>query len=253
MTDEQDKKRGYTMSEKALEQRRAASQAAVDQGAHTGPLTEEGKAASSRNAWKHGEYSQATAMWKELGAIGAVGTPCRSTCPKHPDQNPQHPCTLVLDGLTKPGGDCLDRSVYVQAFDDIMENLHTGKLEAVHGMLASQVANLVEVLNMLRSAIHENGVLIDKPLTNKSGEIIGHVKVINPAIDRFNKMANDAGFSLPELMATPRQVKKHEAKEKETRTLQDMMHGVLTRFGGQPGGRTYDQDPEGVDADEDVE
>lgn len=251
---EPDKKRGYTMSEKALEQRRAASQAAVDQGAHTGPVTEAGKAASSRNAWRTGEYSVATQMWKEIGAIGAAGKPCRSTCPKHPSQNPEHPCTLVLDGLTEPGKDCLDRAIYVQAFDDIMENLHTGNLESVHGMLAANVATVIEVLQMLRNEIHERGVLLVKPLTNKQGEKIGEIDYINPAIDRFNKMANDLGFSLPELMATPRQVKKHEAKEKESRTLQDMMHGVLTRFGGQPGGRTYDGEGEEVaDDGEDVD
>lgn len=59
-------KRHYTMSEAALAQRRNNLPAAA--AAATGPLTEEGKAASSRNAWVHGRCSAVNRAQFGLGA-----------------------------------------------------------------------------------------------------------------------------------------------------------------------------------------
>ena len=69
-------RRKYTMSQKALEQRRAAQPAAVQAGTlagkSTGPITEAGKAASCRNGWKHGRYSLANQQRFGLGATSLV-------------------------------------------------------------------------------------------------------------------------------------------------------------------------------------
>jgi len=69
-------KRSYTLTESALEARRKNSKKS------TGPKTEKGKAASSKNSWKHGLFAQ--------GYIQNKVKPCKSTCP-------QYPCELVKD------------------------------------------------------------------------------------------------------------------------------------------------------------
>lgn len=194
-----------TMTPAAIEQRRAA--AALS----TGPVTEDGKIASSRNGWKTGEYSQIARgeLWQELG-LGAMARPCKTTCDKYP-------CSLVNEGVTQPGADCMDKQVFVEAFDVLMHTLQTGNVQFVHGLLASQVAGALEVLQQVRNSILHNGVLIFKPYITKDGkaavdprdkdQLLGSLEP-NPLLGSFGTLLDKMGISLPELMATPRSVSK---------------------------------------------
>src|SRR5678815_1606287 len=111
-------KRPYTVSDAVLRQRRENQAKATEASRElsTGPKTEEGKAAVSRNGWKHGRYSAINRAHFGVGATSMAklfGKPCRTTCPYHPE-NPERtemPCSLVLDGLTHAGGSCLDKTV----------------------------------------------------------------------------------------------------------------------------------------------
>lgn len=218
-------KRAYTLSAVALAQRRAAAARS------TGPITEEGKAASSRNAWKHGEYSAVNQTMLEASMVGHFGKPCRTTCPKHPEQNPEHPCSLVLDGLTKAGGDCLDKTVYVEAFEAIMESLSSEKLESMHGLLAAQAAGVMEVIQQIREEIGERGVLIEQKIYSKDGDEVGHKLVANPALVHFNKMVENFGINLPQLLATPAARKRVADPENIGDPVADMFAAVLNRGG----------------------
>lgn len=218
-------KRKYTMSDAALAQRREASKLGAE--AATGPISDEGKAASSRNAWKHGLRSRAPSMWRDATVVGMFGRPCRTTCL-------QYPCSLVNEGITKAGGDCLDKTVYVEAFDSILRVVQSGDVSHGHEMLAASLAGAMEVLQQLRAELADNGVVIQMPMVNKQGEIIGHKPEINPAMFHYSKLLTDLGISLPELMATPRAVEKREDAESAADAVQDLFTRALSRANGKP-------------------
>lgn len=237
--------RSKTMTEAAIRQRQEAAEHS------TGPVTEEGKIASSRNAWKTGEYAAVSRheLWKELG-IGVLLRPCKSTCSKYP-------CSMVEDGLTQPGGDCLDKQVYVEAFDAIMATLHSGEVQNMHGLLASQVANAVNLLQQVWDHVNEHGVMIEKPIIDKKGNVVTDkdgepytMMVRNPMMNDVPKLLDKMGINLPELMATPRAVQKAQDDEDAVGAV----HELIGRLGRASGNgpvrrRTIDVTPEQVEDD----
>ncbi|MDR3389936.1 MAG: hypothetical protein P4L92_23105 [Rudaea sp.] len=207
------------MSDKAIEQRRANQPKATEASRElsTGPITEDGKAASSRNGWIHGRYSAINRAQFGLGAASMAkmfGKPCVTTCPYHP-QNPERteaPCSLVLDGLTHAGGSCLDKTVYVQALGSLMEAMQNGEMDGMHGLLAKELASNLQVLDQVRQAIADLGVMVKTYVTDKFGgavldpngqPIVQDVKV-NPALLVLAKFSDTLGLNFAELMATPR-------------------------------------------------
>jgi hypothetical protein len=217
-----DKPGSYTMSEAALAQRRANAPKALAAGAlagkATGPRTEEGKAATSRNAWKHGRYSAINRQSFGLGAASIsrlFGKPCVTTCPFHPD-NPERteaPCSLVLDGLTHAGGSCLDKTVYVNALQSLMAAMQDGDMDGMQGVLASELAANLQVVNAIRGAIAEHGVMVPVYERGKDGNVLLHPTTgepmvfelkMNPALAALAKFTEVHGANFAELMATPR-------------------------------------------------
>lgn len=232
-------KRAYTMTPLARAQRK---QAALKS---TGPRTEEGKAIASRNAWKHGEYSAVNqGALLAHSAAGNFGKPCRTTCPKHPENPnaPEHPCTLVLDGLTKAGGDCLDKEIYVRSFDAILQALETEGMDGMNGVLAGEAAGAVEVLNQLRGEIAEHGVMMARPIFDADGNAVVDSKtsepvyhyVINPALAHYTKLLEKLGINLPQLLATPAARKRVGDPENPADPVSDMFRSLLNRAGGKP-------------------
>lgn len=235
--------RPYTMSQAAIEQRRANLPAAA--AAATGPLTEEGKAASSRNAWIHGRYSAVNRAQFGLGATSMArmfGKPCVTTCPFHPD-NPgrtEAPCSLVLDGLTHAGGSCLDKTVYVHALDALMHAFTEGDMDGMHGLLATEMAGNMQLLRQIREDIAERGLVIEIPLTNKLGmlvlnadgkPVIGDLKP-NPMLAHLIKFNESLGINFAELMATPRAREKLKDDDDAAGGLQTLLGAIFNRAKG---------------------
>ncbi len=243
MSDEKSgKKRSYTLSEKALQQRRAASLEAAKKS--TGPVTEEGKAASSRNNWKDGEYSvfNREKQWMDYGLLSK---PCKSTCRFHP-------CQAVERGDTQPGGDCKDQRVYMDAYMDIVEALKTGELEHVHAQRAHHLASASSVLHDLQGQIRTRGPLIDVPVINRNGEAVKidgkplTVPKVNPLLMTYVKMLASMGISFADEMLTPRAVQKVQDGEDAADAINDLFTRALSRAGGAPVRRNViiDQRPE---------
>lgn len=233
-------KSGYTMSEAALQQRLDNLPAA--HAAATGPVTPEGKAASSRNAWKHGRYSAINRAQFASGATSIAkmfGKPCVTTCPFHPD-NPDRteaPCSLVLDGLTRAGGSCLDKTVYVQALDSLMSAFTEGDMDGMHGLLATEMAGNFQLLRQMREEIAERGWVIEIPLTTKEGvlvldaegkRIVADVKP-NPILAHLIKFNESLGINLAELMATPRAREKLRDDDEAAGGLQSILGAIFNR------------------------
>lgn len=245
MTDRRTK-RPYTMSDKALAQRRANLPAAAE--AATGPRTEEGKAASSRNNWKHGRYSAINRAQFGLGANSVAklfGRPCLTTCPYHPD-NPERtemPCSLVLDGLTHAGGSCLDKTVYVHALDALMQAMTDGEMDSMHGLMASQMAANMQVLQQIRSEIAERGVMVAVPMTTKAGEPIydkaGELMLAdwkaNPILAHLIKFSESLGLNFAEMMATPKARERLKDADDAEGGLQGLLGAIFRRAGSAAG------------------
>ena len=221
---------GEPLTEAELQQRRDAAANS------TGPKTEEGKARSSRNAWRTGEHSAATKakVWQELG-LGKLARPCKSTCDKYP-------CSLVEEGLTSPGGDCMDHRVYVEAFDTIITTLQSGDATHAHGLLASVQAGAIDVLMKLRDEVAEKPLVL-LPLVNKDGDVVGEKPISNPLLPHYIKLLGELGINLPELMATPRAV----AKQNSDDDAVDAVSALFGRLANVPGigrGRVIDGEVE---------
>lgn len=244
-------RRKYTLSDAALEQRRANAPKALAAGAlagkATGPTTEDGKAASSRNAWKHGQYSAVHRAHFGLGG-GSVaklfGKPCVTTCPFHPE-NPQRteaPCSLVLDGMTHTGGSCLDKTVFVHAAQALMQAMSGGDMEPMHSLLASEVGTLMQISDKLKRLIAEQPMVVIPAIT-KDGEVVydreGEVAPrdirMHPALMPLIKLTEVLGINFAELMATPRAREKLRDEDEGANALQAALGSILGRAGARIG------------------
>lgn len=237
-----------TLSDAELEQRRAASQIARQHA--TGPTSEEGKAASCRNAWKHGRYSAINRQSFGLGAASLAklfGKPCLTTCPYHPDnaERTEHPCSLVLDGLTHAGSACLDKTVYVNALQALMSAMRDGEMDGMHGVLATQMASSLQMLDSFRVAISERGVMIDVPITNKDGDVVGFDAKLNPIVPQMIRFTESLGINFAELMATPRERERMREEDDAAGALQALLGGIAQRAQGRlpaPSPRTLEHE-----------
>ena len=224
------------LSTRELEQRRQAASKS------TGPRTNEGKARSSRNAWKHGMDSAIHHAHFDNGMqslLGTMGKPCLTTCPKHPD-NPNRTvgaCSLVLDGVTSAGGSCLDKQVYVQAFASIIDSLEGGSMEGMHGLMASEIAAALQMLHELRAQIADQGFVMGIPMIDDEGNVITRDDgsevygkyVSNPGYPMMLKTLEILGISLPELLATPQSQARAKVEHEKVDAMQTMLGGIFQR------------------------
>lgn len=210
-----------------LQQRRDAAKKS------TGPRTLEGKARSSRNGWKHGLTSKIHGAHFDNGMaslLGAVGKPCQTTCPKYP-------CALVTDGQTSPGGSCLDKQVFVQAFGSIIDALERGSMEGMHGLMASEIAAALQMLHELRTQIADQGLVIGIPMVTDEGKVITRADgsevmgkfIANPGYPMMVKTLEVLGISLPELLATPQSKARAKVAEETTDAMQTVLGGIFQR------------------------
>lgn len=191
-------RRPYTMTPAAEDARKANALLS------TGPKTEEGKARSSRNAFKHGLYAASF-------ITGFLGRPCRTSCDKFEG------CSLVSDGAVIPGDDCLDKQFVAEAFDNVIRAVQ-GKEDKDHedfqALAALEIAGGIDILRMLKESIIENGVLMKDKKIDQKGATIGEGFKLNPAIQAYNKMLVDLGFTPSDFNLTPASIEKAKSGKK---------------------------------------
>lgn len=213
----------------------------------TGPRTEEGKATSSRNGWKTGMHSAVAKQTFAQHGVASMarlwGKPCLTTCPMHPD-NPAatHRCSLVLDGLTRAGGNCLDKTVFVQAMAALHDAMEGGQLGGVHAMLAAEGGKVMQLLHELMGEVTSKGLMVPVPMVTKDGDVVydkdGNMVVAdykaNPMIAVYVKLLGDFGITLPEMLATPQSRARAKTGEQTADTFQTMMARIFQQAGGAP-------------------
>jgi hypothetical protein len=195
------KTRKYTMTPAALEARRNNAQKS------TGPTTAEGKDTSSRNAWKHGLHSR--------NRVLGFGKPCRKTCP-------HYPCRLVNDGDTAPGKDCLDKEYLAETMHAISKALETGDLADLKSVVTLQLGQSLQVIDELQASILQYGVYMKSEKINKDGEVIGYELKPNPSLLPLSNLLKAAGVTLPEFMATPKEINRDKSDREAVETVADI-------------------------------
>ena len=231
------------LNERELAARRANAQLS------TGPKTEEGKTTVSRNAWKTGTHSALAkqSFRQGLDSVAQMfGRPCLRTCPIHPD-NPHRdaeraPCTLVTEGLTNVGGNCLDKVVYVTAFTALMDAMAEGDMGGAQGVMAAEGAAMLQMLSEIRHSISRDGLLLKVPAITKLGHVVmdadGEPVIAeykpNPLLPAMILLFDKLGISLPEMLATPQSRSRAKTGEAAADTFQTLLGGIMNRAGAKP-------------------
>ncbi|MGH8083860.1 MAG: hypothetical protein ACREPV_01110 [Lysobacter sp.] len=239
------------LSDAELAQRRnAAAQS-------TGPRTDAGKARSSRNAWKHGLSSAVHKAHFGNGLnslIGTMGKPCQTTCPVHPD-NPNRteaPCSLVTEGLTQAGGNCMERKVYVDAFAAIMDAVENQSMDGMNAMMASEVASTLQMLHELKSQVTDLGPMIGIPMLNADGQVVTRADgsevigkyVPNPGWPIVLKTLEVLKIDLSEMLTTPKSQSQAKLDVEKVDAMQTLLGGIFQRGAAARGALPPPRDPE---------
>ena len=194
-------KRRYTLSARALEQRRQASQAPKP--------GMQGK----RNAWKHGQY--AASMLTRI-------KPCLSTCAKYP-------CRLVDDGHTEPGKDCLDAEellTIIHAVHDALSNPDdTGRFAEI---AAVNIGNSIRILEMLQEDILRDGPTVKSVKPGKFGDVVEYRP--HPALLSLPKLIQELNMTPEQFMMTPKAQLKQKTEDEAVKGLTDILKTAGAMF-----------------------
>ena len=199
------KTRKYTLSPAALEARRQNAKKS------TGPKTEEGKASSSRNAWKHGLHSR--------NRVLGFGKPCRTSCP-------HYPCKLVDDGDTAPGKDCLDKEYLAATMNALSAAFETGDLAQLKDVVTLQLGQSLQVIDELQASILQYGVYMKNEKIDKEGNVIGYEIKPNPSLLPLSNLLKAAGVTLGDFMVTPKEVNRDKSDREAAETIADIFRSA---------------------------
>lgn len=190
-------KRHYTMSARAVEQRRKAAQ--QPKPGMTG----------KRNNWKTGQYASTF-----LTRI----KPCKSTCDKYP-------CNIVEEGATQPGGDCLDAEELLQIIHAVHDAIQDPtKGDSFKEIAAVNVANSIRILEMLQEDIMRDGTLVKTEKPTQFGNVIEYK--LHPALLALPKLIADLNMTPDQFMITPKAQARKGTEDEANKTLADFLGGV---------------------------
>ncbi len=187
-------KRRYTLSERALEQRRKAAQAPKP--------GMKGK----RNAWKHGQYS--TSMLTRI-------KPCLSTCLKYP-------CRLVDEGATEPGKDCLDAEELLHIIHTVHDALSDPEnTDGFREIAAVNMGNSIRILEMLQEDILRDGSTVKSTKPGKFGDVVEYKP--HPALLALPKLIHDLNMTPEQFMITPKAKLKQKNEDDAVQGLTEIL------------------------------
>ena len=189
-------KRRFVMTEKAYQQR-------VDAAKRPRP-----GAKGNRNSWKHGKYSK-----NMLTRI----KPCLKSCSRYP-------CSLVSEGATKFGGDCLDAAELLHIVRSIHRVLvNPEENEDLKEIAAVNIGSSVRILEMLQEDILRDGTLIRSRKYDKNGECIQEEYKVHPSLHVLPKLIADLGMTPDQFMITPKAQARNTNEEDAVRSIADLM------------------------------
>ena len=197
-------KRRYTMSSEALAQRQAASHSPSKSASMEG----------NRNSWKHGNYVE--------NFVNKI-KPCKSTCS-------QYPCTLVQEGETKPGDDCLDKADVISFYRAVHKAIATKELDDFNSLAALQISNTMKIVDMLIEDIIRDGTVVRREKHDAKDNLIVEY-VTHPSLLALPKLVADLGLNPAEFMITPRAIAREDDDKKDRETITDGFTRIARAMG----------------------
>ena len=210
-------KRSYTVSEAVI----AANK--INSSKSTGPTSTEGKAASSKNGWKHGKYAQSRIL--------GMGKPCRSTCT-------DFPCSLVEEGKCKPGSDCLDKEHLLEACLAIERALKEQDYGDFNSLMVMEMGESLQVIRELRAAILEHGTVVESAKVDKNGVVIGYELKPHPALLALPNLMKNMGISFTDFMMTPAAIERKKTDNETVATIADIFKSAGNALAAAKQGKT---------------
>jgi hypothetical protein len=197
------KRRPYTLSPEALKQRKDAANSPAKADAMKG----------NRNAWKHGENAK--------GFLRQIFRPCKSTCT-------QYPCSLVKEGETEPGEQCIDKVQLAQSLHAFNKALSEGDITDLKDLAAVRLAGGFEVVGQLLQDILQDGTLIKSEKFDKEGGLLGYDLKSHPSLFHLGRLMETLNLSPADFMITPREIAKKETDDEGVKNAAD----ILSRLAG---------------------
>ena len=197
-------KRRYTMSPEALAQRKAA--------AHS--PSKSSSMEDNRNAWKHGKYVE--------NFVNKI-RPCKSTCP-------EYPCSLVQEGETSPGEDCLDKADVITFYRAVQKAIANKEFDDFNSLASLQISNTMKIVDMLIEDIIRDGTVVKREKHDAKDNLIIEY-VTHPSLLSLPKLIADLGLNPSEFMITPRAIARDDEKEKDRDTVADGFTRIAKAMG----------------------
>lgn len=194
------RKRKYTMSPAALQQRKDAAKNA-------------GAPEGNRNSWLHGRFSDRLDWFLK---------PCQSTCK-------DYPCDHVTSGLCKLGDNCLDAANIVSLFDALSQAALAKDEEDRHAFLSETVfamAKNYHILSLIQDSIIDDGVNVIEYDYDKEGNIIGQNLKLHPSLLALPKLAAQLNVRPEDMMMTPKEITKQATEEQGVSNLKDLLSNI---------------------------
>jgi hypothetical protein len=201
-------KRHYTVSDKVIEQRRAAARAGRP-----------GSEGNKRN-WKGGLFAK--------DFIEGRIKPCQSTCPIFNE------CELVSEGYTKPDGVCLDKAAVIATYEALMNAIKHKEYDEFNSVSALMISETMHVCRSLLEDVMRDGGVCKREKRTKDGITIEYVA--HPALFAIPKLIADLGLTPREMLVTPKAVKDDEQGDEVAKTAAGLMSDMARRQREQRGG-----------------
>jgi hypothetical protein len=163
----------------------------------------------NRNNWRHGMYAE--------NFIGKM-RPCLSTCP-------DYPCSLVDEGKTEPGKDCLDKVEVIQFYRAVHRAIQDKEYDEFNDLAALQIGNTIKVIDMLVEDLFRDGTVVKREKYDAKGHLVIEY-VTHPSLLALPKLIADLGLTPAEFMITPRSIDKGNTERDATKSLAEIMSRV---------------------------